>query len=278
MILVAVVSMAVAIVLGAAATPRGPIVRVWATPFSTLVEVHGGPTAPPRNAELALVSRTHTRRDLAVGGDVEHLAETLKKLNGLKTSQREAAQSNRLLHVAVVDIPSANGLLKAPQIGVDLKNAGSAAVLLIAKDPIVWRAENATADQLGKIAVETPSSFDIEKATPGLVAGFRSDAFGDNGATGAEEYFSRDDAGRRLSFCRSLAYWAGFYGVPPSKIGIWTFTQPTEIKIRETGLSTTDWMQPRASDFEAKCQGRYVRSYSPSFSRNGFSLTGRSWR
>jgi hypothetical protein len=283
MILVASFALSAAAALaGLIMASRGPQISILMTPYATQVQING--QAPKiRNAELALVSQNHTRRDLAIGGDVQHLAETLKKLRGLTTSQREAMQSNHMLHVAIVDIPTRpENLPGAPQIGVNIKDAGGAAVLLIAREPVVWRIDNAAADQRGKIAVESPMAFDIDKATPGLISDFRSAAFGDRTPLDPRGSFRRDLASESPSICAALIRWATYYGLNAWDIGVWTFDNPAAINVRESGLSTSDWMQARASDLELKCWGhpaaRNGRYYSPSYNQGGAPLTGKSWR
>jgi hypothetical protein len=272
-------TLALVVILGAAVAapllaPR-PAVSVWVTPFSTHIEVNRRPVEQ-RDTDLDLVASNHTKSDLAIGGDVEHLAQTFKKLKQLKASIREPARSNRLLHVAIVDAHASGA--NAPHVGVDLKNAGDAAVVLVTQDPVIWRVDNAAPDQRAKIAVEGPSAFDVENALPGLLADFRSGAFGAADAAGSSDYINRNDAFARGRLCRALIEWARLYGVQLPMMGIWTFKNPGLIKVRESGLSTTDWVEARAVDAQSLCYPSNPFYSPPPRNANGSYLTGKSWR
>lgn len=273
-------TLALIIVLGVAVAapllaPR-PAVSVWVTPFSTRIDVNR-PPAEQRDTDLDLVASNHTKSDLAIGGDVEHLAQTFKKLKRLKAAIREPARSNRLLHVAIVDT-NASGA-SASRVGVDLKDAGDAAVVLLTQGPMIWRVDNAAPDQRAKIAIEGPSAFDVENAQPGLLADFHSGPFGAADAASPSDYINRNDTFARGRLCRALIEWARLYNVQPPMMGVWTFKNPRLIKVRESGLSTTDWVEVRAADAQSLCYpSNPYYSPPPPRNANGSYLTGRSWR
>lgn len=243
----------IATIVSAALAPR-PQVRVTMTPFSTSVEIDRLAVAP-RDVDLDLISRSYTQGDLVIGGDLERLTKIYKKLKASRAPAREPSRSNRILHVAIVDAPivMANSRGPAPHIGVDLKDAGDAAVLLVAEEPLIWSIRNASSDQRAKISVEGPAAFDVENAPAGLLADFRTGAFGAARTTSPADYVAFADHERAARLCGALRRWAELYDTPLSKIGIWLIKNSSELKVQQSGLSTSDWPQPRASDGQTKC-------------------------
>lgn len=267
--LLAAAAVAIAVIVSSILAPR-PQVRVTMTPFSTTVEVDRR-SGDPRDRDLELVSSYATPADLAIGGDIERLTKVYKKLKASTAGSNEPARSNRLLHVGILDIPgvTAGAPARVERIALDLKNAGDAAVLLIAQGPVIWNIRNASPDQRAKIAIEGPAAFDVENAAPGLLAAFRTEAFGIANTTSPADYAASTTPERAARLCAALRRWANLFETPLSNVGLWIVKSPTEIKVQQSGLSTTDWPQPRASDAQSKCSssnsGFFARRPQSSF-------------
>ncbi len=251
--------------------PR-PRVRVVATPFSTTVEIdhpdaqQKRPSAP--DPALLAVATSATPADLAIGGDALSLSKVLGRLSASVAAVSEPARYNHALHVAIIDAPPAPIGSPTPRITLDLKNAGDAAVLLIGEGPTIWSLRNVDASQKGKLAIEAPASFDVENAPAGLLAGFKSEAFGHGETTSSGDYAAAASADRNRRFCSALRRWASLYRLPFTELGIWILKNPAEIKVSKNGLSTTDWPQSRAMDAQRKCDPRVELRPSIESNRN----------
>jgi hypothetical protein len=175
-------------------------------------------------------------------------------LSGLTASSRDAQKQTRSLSVAIVDVatdrkievrrPSFLGVgggteQRSRPIEIDLANAQTGGVLVIANQPVLWSAVNVRSEQRAKIAVEGNAVFDLENASNGLLAGFRIGAFGKDNATSPTDVERTATRQSRRQFCQSVVDWARHFQIDTGDIRMWRFTDPDRISVQGDRIAST---------------------------------------
>ena len=199
--------------------------------------------------DRAQVEDSYTDEDIAFGGDKNALVKTYKRLRAMSASPADGRTINRTLSVALVNVMTDRSTIEktrlfgfGPQtdrqvtrpIKIDLGNAGTGAVLLIADRPVLWSPANVGSGQRAKIAVEGTAVFDLLDAPQNLLAGFRIGSFGAKHTTDPSDI---DGSGeQRDRFCASMSVWSKHFNVSLADVRIWRFSDPNIIALRGNQL------------------------------------------
>ena len=191
---------------------------------------------------------------VSTGGNAAALTESLKRLKGLSAAPGEAGHNNRSLNVVVVDNRTGyEAQTPSKEIVLDLHDAGDAGFVVIASGPSVWRVRNAPLGARAKIAFESEAAFDLLDAPTGLLAGFKSGAFGNRGVTTPADYVGQRDPNQFALFCREIESWARFFNTPFQEVKIWSYRQAPVITLGATQITARGQEQQWARSISFEC-------------------------
>ena len=198
------------------------------------------------------VEQSYTDEDIAFGGEKHALVKTYKRLRSIAASPADGRSINRTLSVAFVNMMTDRKTIEKTRlfgfgpetarqvthpVEIDLRNAGTGAVLLIADRPVLWSPANVQPGQRAKIAVEGTAVFDLVNAPAGLLAGFRIGSFGAKSTTDPSDIDGSSQQRARL--CASIALWSKHFNVSLGDVRMWRFTDPDSIALKGNQLEST---------------------------------------
>jgi hypothetical protein len=211
------------------------------------------------------VDNAFSAAEIDFGGDKDNLVKSYKRLLHLAAGPGDG-RVNKTLTIAAVNISSERKIVETsrflgivPQVSqskprpitIDLGNAGTGAVVLIADRPVVWSAAHSQQGQRAKIAIEGGSVFDVENVSPGLLAGFRIASFGAKRTTDPADIDGTDRQKDR--FCESMKIWAKHFDVDFQSLRIWQFSDPDVIALNGSTLTAEGGSDGGTRDIEDIC-------------------------
>ncbi|GJD48462.1 hypothetical protein OPKNFCMD_1181 [Methylobacterium crusticola] len=134
-------------------------------------------------------------------------------------------------------------------VNLDLARAPERAVVVLAEQPVAWSVTTAPPDRAGAFGVESTAPFALRDGRPGLLAGFRVQAFGAPQVAPVLDPH-RFGPGTLRAFCAALRLWAVQFGLPLERARYTLLENPTRValdggRIRSDGIARGRVSGPR---------------------------------